>query len=235
MSFPTRNYSVDSTSIAADAIQKYYTDHHADYERPERRKLSYVTIPVVATREDSNRILESAQEALTRAQTGDDFATLASEYSEDEGSAAQGGDLGYFTSGRMVHEFDSAAFATEPGKIAGPVVTRFGVHIIKVVDHKKGAEGDSVRASHILLKWKVSSDTDERAGQKAKDFQEAAKTDGMAEAAKKFESGSQGNGLVYQEPKRKCPRFWRADAGAGFCLRIQARCGQQYHPYQSTQ
>ncbi len=186
VSFPTRNYLVDSTSIQADAIQKYYSDHHADYKRPERRKLSYVTIPVVATREDSNRIIESALEALTRAQAGDDFATLASEYSEDEGSAAQGGDLGYFTQGRMVKEFDSTAFATEPGKIVGPVTTRFGVHIIKVVDRRKGAAGDSIQASHILLKWKVSSDTDERAGQKAKDFQDAAKTEGMIVAAKKF-------------------------------------------------
>ena len=64
----------------------------------------------------------------------------------------------------MVKEFDSTAFATRPGEIAGPVMTRFGLHVIKVVDRKRGREaGDSVRASHLLIKWKVGSDTEERA------------------------------------------------------------------------
>jgi hypothetical protein len=98
-----------------------------------------------------------------------------------------GGDLGYFTSGRMVKEFDSTAFHTKPGEIAGPVETRFGLHIVKVVDRKRGgAAGDSVRASHILIKWKVGSDTEERANQKAKDLTDAAKTQGFVNAAAQF-------------------------------------------------
>jgi peptidyl-prolyl cis-trans isomerase D len=66
------------------------------------------------------------------------------------------------------------------------VLTRFGAHIIKVVDRKPAAGGDSVRASHVLIKWKASSETDERAGQKAKDFVDAAKADEFAQAAARF-------------------------------------------------
>jgi peptidyl-prolyl cis-trans isomerase D len=186
VSFPIRNYPVDSASITNEEIQAYFTKNKANYERPERRRLAYAAFPVVATKDDTTHIIELATEALTRAQAGEDFAALATEYSEDEGTAKQGGDLGYFKPGQMVKEFDSTAFASDTGKVAGPVFTRFGVHIIKVVDHRKGAETDSVRASHILIKWKVGTETDERISQKAKDFSDAAKTEGMTKSAQRF-------------------------------------------------
>ena len=186
VSFPQRNYTVDTTTITAAQINDYYTKNRANYERQEQRKLSHITLPITATRDDSNKVVELAQETLNRAETGEDFAALATELSEDVGSAERGGDLGYFTQGRMVKEFDSTAFATPPGKIVGPIATRFGVHIIQVVDRKKGAEGDSVRASHILIKWKASAETDERTGQKIKDFADAAKAEGFTKAAARF-------------------------------------------------
>jgi parvulin-like peptidyl-prolyl isomerase len=186
VSFPLNKFTVDTGSITSAQIEAYYTQNRANYERKEQRKLAYVTIPVEATREDSNRVVELAQETLNRALSGEDFAALAQELSEDPGSAEQGGDLGYFVQGRMVKEFDSTAFATAPGQVVGPVLTRFGAHIIKVVDRKPAAGGDSVRASHVLIKWKASSETDERAGQKAKDFVDAAKAEGFAQAAARF-------------------------------------------------
>src|SRR5690606_38661051 len=67
---------------------------------------------------------------------GADFATIAGEKSTD-GAAAQGGDLGYFTRGRMVPEFEEAAFALEPGTYSKePVKTAFGWHVIKVEDKR---------------------------------------------------------------------------------------------------
>lgn len=64
-------------------------------------------------------------------QQGKDFAELAKKYSEDPGSGAKGGDLGWFTVGRMVEEFENAVMALEDGEISKPVETRFGWHIIK--------------------------------------------------------------------------------------------------------
>jgi hypothetical protein len=107
----------------------------------------------------------------------------------------------------MVKEFDSTAFASDTGKVVGPVLTRFGAHIIKVVDRKKGAEGDSVRASHILIKWKIGSDTEERASQKAKDFSDAAKTDGFTKAAAQFGLDVKETDLFGKNPSGNVPGF----------------------------
>ncbi len=78
-----------------------------------------------------------------------DFATAAIEQSSDPGSAANGGDLGFFGRGVMVPAFEEAAFALEIGGISEPVATEFGVHIIEVTD--KDVEADTLQARHILL------------------------------------------------------------------------------------
>ena len=77
---------------------------------------------------------QQAQELLERARSGDDFAALAREYSDDTGSAARGGDLGWFGPDRMVDAFADAAFAASSGDIVGPVRTQFGYHVIQVLD-----------------------------------------------------------------------------------------------------
>ena len=68
----------------------------------------------------------------------DRFAALATEKSTDTGSAKKGGELGLFGQGRMVPEFDKAAFSLKPGQISEPVKTRYGYHIIKVTERKEG-------------------------------------------------------------------------------------------------
>lgn len=88
------------------------------------------------------------EEILAKAKAGEDFAKLATETSQDEGSAADGGNVGFFAKGKMVPEFEKAAFEAKEGEIVGPIKSAFGYHIIKVTG-KKGAE---VRASHILIK-----------------------------------------------------------------------------------
>ena len=106
-------------------------------------------------------IKNRAQDALAQVQAGKDFAALAKELSEDPGSAANGGDLGYFSKGQMVPEFEKAAFSLKPGDISKELVeTSYGFHIIKVEDKKvnkiKNDQGklvsqEQVRARHILF------------------------------------------------------------------------------------
>jgi len=79
---------------------------------------------------------KAALAIMEMALAGRDWDSLAGAYSEDKSNAARGGDLGYITRGRMVPEFDSVVFATEPGKIVGPISTKFGYHIIRIDDFK---------------------------------------------------------------------------------------------------
>lgn len=88
-----------------------------------------------------------AEEILARIKSGEDFAKLAKEFSEDP-SAADGGNLGWFGKGKMIQEFEDQAFKLNPGEVSGIVKTIYGYHIIKVNDKKD----EEVSASHILIK-----------------------------------------------------------------------------------
>ena len=77
----------------------------------------------------------TAKTVIERLKNGEDFATLASELSQDTGSAVSGGDLGWFGKGQMVPEFETAAFALEDGEISEPIQSQFGWHIIQKIGH----------------------------------------------------------------------------------------------------
>ncbi len=98
---------------------------------------------------------KEAEKILQRARSGEDFALLAKQYSSDRSSAMRGGDLGYFERGRMVKEFENAAFSAPVGQIVGLVETDFGYHIIKVVDRTS----DEIQYSEIKIDTRTSTQT----------------------------------------------------------------------------
>jgi len=99
---------------------------------------------------DTLKAYNKAMEIKMRALKGEDFGSLAEATSEDPTAKINKGDLGYFTALQMVFPFENAAYAGKKGDVVGPVRTRFGYHIIKVVD-RKPARGE-VEVSHIMIR-----------------------------------------------------------------------------------
>ena len=113
-------------------LQQYFEDHEVEYQLPTRVKAQHILFRTQEkTPEEIDTIRETATGILTRAKDGEDFDALAREYSDD-GSAALGGDLGYFGPGQMVPEFENVAFSLGIGAISDLVETEFGMHIIRV-------------------------------------------------------------------------------------------------------
>ena len=94
---------------------------------------------------DSSVSLKKINEVYARLKGGEDFSKVATEVSQDPGSAPKGGDLGFFDRRRMVQPFDSAAFSLKVGEISSPVRTPYGWHIIKVTEIKEYPEFDKAK------------------------------------------------------------------------------------------
>jgi peptidyl-prolyl cis-trans isomerase D len=184
--FDQNSVPKDSSDFPLDQVQEYYYKHVKDFKEPEKRNAEYVMFEVTPTEADTQAVEAQAEDLLVRIQAGEDFATLAKDNSEDQASAEKGGDLGFFGEGRMVKEFEEAAFAAKVGEVVGPVKSRFGYHIIKVTDRKIEDGKVQVRASHILLKFKAGNETIENARNNAYQFAQEAKKSNFHELAKLY-------------------------------------------------
>jgi len=165
--------------ISEEELLKYYNEKKADFKIAEQVKVQYVKLDFSKETEEAAK--EKALMLIKKLSSGSDFSALAKEYSDDTGSKSNGGDLNFFKKGMMVPEFEKAAFSMKAGEYTKePVKTRFGYHIIKVVEIK----GDEVRASHILLKPVLEEKTKAAAIDKLKglkkDFNGGAKNAGLA-------------------------------------------------------
>ncbi|NLP08771.1 hypothetical protein GX408_00100 [bacterium] len=182
--FSADQYAASAAAPSENEIKKYYDENKSDYQQAEQRIIDYVLLEFKATKADSETILSQAADILKEAKSGTDFANLAQIYSQDAGSAKNGGDLGWFGKGQMVKPFEEAAFAAAKGEIVGPIESQFGVHIIKVEDKRIENKEPQVQAKHILLKYEISPKTRENLREEAAYLAEAAKESNLATIAK---------------------------------------------------
>jgi peptidyl-prolyl cis-trans isomerase D len=127
---------LNTIDVSNEELHKYYDEHIGELGTPEERRASHILISVAANasqaqqdaaRDKADKLLQQIRKSPAR------FAELARQNSQDPGSAANGGDLGFFGRGMMVKPFDEAVFALKSGEISGLVKSDFGYHIIRLV------------------------------------------------------------------------------------------------------
>jgi len=128
---------VEKVVIPEKEVKGYYDSHPDSFKQPEQVRASHILMKVdpqvdAAKKAAARKKLEELRQRLLK---GEDFVTLAREFSEGP-SSVKGGDLGYFGRGQMVKPFEDAAFALDIGELSDVVETRFGYHLIKVTEKK---------------------------------------------------------------------------------------------------
>ncbi|MBN1972378.1 MAG: peptidylprolyl isomerase [Sedimentisphaerales bacterium] len=124
-------------NVSEEDAKKYYDENIKAFDRPEQVRASHIL--VAASRDEPNDVRQKArakiEDMLRQVKEGADFAELAK--ANPDATASTGGDLDYFSKGRMVEEFEKPAFELSVGQVSDVVETEYGYHIIKVTDHKE--------------------------------------------------------------------------------------------------
>jgi len=154
------------SEVTEAQVKEYYDANQARFGAPEERRASHILIPTEGQDKAAARKQAEALLAQVRAKP-DDFARLAKEQSKDPGSAAQGGDLGFFGRGMMVKPFEEAVFGMKVGDISDVVESDFGFHVIRLTD---------IRPAQVkpLAAVQAEIEADLRTQQAQKRFAEAA-------------------------------------------------------------
>ena len=167
---------VEVSYLDVEAFRSQYRD-----ELPPLVNVSHILIKQELSPERKAEVRKRAESLLERIRNGEDFRELATQHSDDPGSAPDGGDLGYFSRGVMVPEFEAVAFRLEPGEVSDVVETPLGFHIIRV----DAVSGDEVRARHILISLRTSeADAAEAHGKAEALYERIQAGEDFAEVAK---------------------------------------------------
>jgi peptidyl-prolyl cis-trans isomerase D len=178
----------DQVNVLPRDIERAYNQNIEQYTTPEQVRASQILIKTEGR--DEAAVRKQAEQVLVEVKAGGDFAALAAKYSEDDASKDKSGDLDFFGKGRMVPEFEQAAFALQPGQTSDLVKTQYGFHIIKVTDRKASSVRtlDEVRQQIAdQLKWEraqaqvqqIASELEAEIG-KPGDFETAARSHGLS-------------------------------------------------------
>src|SRR6202795_4746327 len=180
----------NGVQVTHDELQSYYNQHRDQYRVAEQAKVSHILIktplPGPDGKVDEKGVAEAqkrAEDLLKQLKTGAKFEDLARKYSEDPGSAKEGGSLGWIGKGRTVPEFEKAAFSLPKGQISDLVKSSYGFHIIRVDDrqdaHMKTLDEVKDQIEPVLKQQKVQ----QIAQKQAEALLNQARTEGLDAAA----------------------------------------------------
>ena len=147
------------TSITEEELRARFEEDRPGLEVRARHVL--LQLPADASPAARDSVRAQIEDIRARAAAGEDFPGLASTFSQDQGSAQRGGDLGFFGRGAMVGEFEDAAFALQPGEVSPVVETEFGFHVIKVEERRDPDFAERRDAYAESLKSRIVIETEQ--------------------------------------------------------------------------
>ncbi len=169
-------------NVTEAEISEYYKEHKDEFpKKPEADRIVMLVRKIEPGEKTVKEKLKKIKKIKELIESGESFEELAKKYSEGP-SASNGGDLGFFEKGMMVKPFEDAAFKLKKGEVSDIVRTRFGFHIIKMIDK----DGEKIRVRHILIKVEPTQ----------KDVEKNLKL--MNEALKKLRAGEDFNKVIKQ-------------------------------------
>jgi peptidyl-prolyl cis-trans isomerase SurA len=165
-----------------EAFYKAYRDSLPELK--ESLKISNILLKIEPSEAAVSAARKRAEEILARLKNGESFAELAKDLSQDPGSASKGGDLGFIERGDFVREFEEVAFGLTPGEISDIVRSRFGFHIIQLIERR----GEKINTRHILTRLDTSPEDEKATLEKVKAIKEQIEKGEITfeEAAKKY-------------------------------------------------
>lgn len=185
----------EKVKVTDKDVKDYYEAHKAELTMNNQVRASHI---LLKTEEEAKKVLEQVRK-------GGDFAKIAKEKSIDTSSAKNGGDLGFFSRGQLVPEFENAAFGLKDGEVGGPVRTQFGYHIIKVTGKKEGkvVEFEQVkdRLAQRVTAEKQKSVFDSYVEGLKKSYKVEINKEALSKAWSQGKTESQGVPPVPQAPK----------------------------------
>ena len=180
----------ESIPMNDDVLRAYYNSHIDQYKVENRAHVEHILFKTIGkTDAEIAEIRQKAEDVLKKARSGANFEDLAKKFSEDDGTKAKGGDLGWIVEKQTVPEFEQAAFSLPKGQISDLVKTQYGFHIIKVLDretaHTKSFE--EVRGSivPIVAEEKAAQDANNISAQMASAVRQSNRQS-LDDLAKKF-------------------------------------------------
>lgn len=205
----------NKTTVNDTEVHAFFESHRDSLgKNPERLKLASIVIAFEADSIQVKRARGRADSLRNVIMKGKPFGDVAAAASDDP-SGQRGGDLGTFGRGMMVPEFEDVAFGLKPNEISKPFRTRFGWHIVQVLEHnaKTDSTGETVHARHILVGLKPTPADEERARRKAVTVRDSllsgASFAGMARRYSADTSSKDSGGVIGEVPLPDLPQTFR--------------------------
>jgi len=208
--------------LSAEDIETYYFDNKEKYATPKTVSARHILFKVDtgATEEEADAAKAKAEDVLGMVRKGEDFASMAKQYSEGP-SKENGGQLGAFKKEDMVAPFSEKAFSMKQGEVSEPVRTQFGWHLIKVEKINEASVQSLEDATKTIQKTLTDDQAKSLAYDKADAFYEATlEGDLIAEVAKEMDLEVKTTGLFSKEGPEKEVNNPKAFADAAFALSV---------------